>query len=90
MEPDPDVWLIEQGDAVGSYFVASQSGPGKYLCDLMEFEGKGRCSCRDFEIRILPFRERGETPPKAHCKHLHAAKLHFADDVIQRILSQAG
>lgn len=88
-ELEPDTWLIQQGDAVGSYFVASQSGPGKYLCDLMEFQGKGRCSCRDFEIRILPFRERGEIPPKEHCKHIHAAKLYFADMVIQKMLAQS-
>jgi hypothetical protein len=80
--------LIQQGDAVGRLFVASQSGQGKYLCDLLEFAGKGRCSCRDYEIRILPFRERGEVPPKAHCKHLHAAKLYFADEIIQRMITQ--
>lgn len=86
---EPDTWLVENADAVGRYFVASQSQTGKYMVDILAFDGKGRCACRDFEIRILPFRERGEIPLKAYCKHIHAAKMHFAEEVIQRMLANA-
>ncbi len=74
---------------MGRLFVASQSKPGKYLCDLLAYGGKGQCSCPNWCFTIGPHRERGEEPPKALCKHLYAAKLYFADMVIQRMLAQS-
>ena len=87
--PDPDTWLIEPADAVGRYLVASQSQAGKYMVDLLAYNGHGQCACPQWAYRIGPAREKGEVPSVRWCKHIAAARDVMLDDVIQRMLAQA-
>jgi hypothetical protein len=89
MTPEPDTWLIEPADAVGRYLVASQSQAGKYMVDLLAYNGHGQCACPQWGYRIGPAREKGEVPSVRWCKHISAARDVMLDDVIQRMLAQA-
>ena len=80
---------MEPADAVGRYLVASQSQEGKYMVDLLAYNGHGQCACSHWGFRIGPAREAGLEPPVRYCKHIAAAREHFTDDVIQRMISQA-
>lgn len=85
----PDTWLVQPHDAVGRYFVASQSQEGKYLVDVLAYGGHGQCSCADWVYRIKPARDQGQEPPKRYCKHLAHAREYFTDEVIRRMLATA-
>jgi hypothetical protein len=89
-EPEPDTWQVTPADAVGRYFVASQSQAGKYMVDLLAYNGHGQCACPQWVYRIGPAREKGEQPPVRWCKHIAAAREVMLDDVIARMLAQAG
>lgn len=79
-------------DAIGRYFVASQSKAGAYMVDLLAYNGHGQCACPQWAYRIGPAREKGEPPDVRWCKHIAAAREVMLDDVIQRMLaaSKAG
>lgn len=79
---------MEPADAVGRYLVASQSQEGKYMVDVLAYDGHGQCACPQWQYRIGPAREAGEQPPVKYCKHLKAAREQFTDDIIQRMLTQ--
>jgi len=74
---------------VGRYLVASQSQAGKYMVDLLAYNGHGQCACSHWVFRIGPAREKGEVPSVRWCKHISAAREVMLDDVIQRMLAQA-
>ncbi len=74
---------------MGRYLVASQSQEGKYMVDLLAYNGHGQCACSHWGFRIGPAREAGLEPPVRFCKHIAAAREHFTDDVIQRMIAQA-
>ena len=88
-EPEPDTWQVTPADAVGRYFVASQSQAGKYMVDLLAYNGHGQCACSHWVFRIGPAREKGEVPSVRWCKHISAAREVMLDDVIARMLAQA-
>jgi hypothetical protein len=43
-----------------------------YLVDVVEFWGRGRCSCPDYRCRVQPFYEVKDFTPKP-CKHQFSA-----------------
>ena len=88
-ESKPDTWQVTQADAVGRYFVASQSKAGAYMVDLLAYDGHGQCSCPHWNYRLGPAREKGEKPDVRWCKHIAAARDVMLDDVIARMLAQA-
>lgn len=58
-----------------TYLFKSNSGK-EYFIDMEEFNGNGRCGCRDFECRHLPklqkLQDQGITSfPEYACKHIH-------------------
>lgn len=70
------------------YRVTSDSQDGvDHLVDLAEFGGNGRCSCQHFDFRIRPELEAGQTPPVTRCKHIDAALIALALDVVKKILT---
>ena len=85
--PTPDTWLIEHGDSVGRYLVASQNKEGKYMVDLLAYETRGECACPAWQYRIGPVLQKGEVPDRPWCKHIQAARDHFTDEILRRTLA---
>ena len=79
--------IVEPHDHVLRFRVRSETRAAiEHVVDLGEFDGFGECSCEDYQFRIMPvIREQG-TSGLTRCKHLTAARLHLADQVIRRIL----
>lgn len=69
--------------------VSETRGEIEHVVDLGEFNGFGECSCEDYQFRILPAIKESGTSGLTRCKHLTAARLHLADEVIGRILENA-
>lgn len=75
-------------DHVLRFRVQSDARPEiEHVVDLGSFDGFGRCSCENFEFRLMPELMEGRTPP-ARCKHLIQARDHLVDEVIARIIAQ--
>jgi hypothetical protein len=51
----------------------------KHLVDLMELNGRGRCSCEHFEYRSTAIK-------KFTCDHIKAGQIHLAKKVVSRCL----
>lgn len=71
---DPTVWRVE-----------SQSRPGQHhIVELLNFEAFGECTCEHFQCRLGPGLRAGfaEKP----CDHITAAKLAFADVVLEQMI----
>jgi hypothetical protein len=72
----------------GRCHVHSQTEVGvKYLVDLFEYRGNAWCSCDQFKFRCQPALDKGAEPHYSlQCKHIAAAKVYFADRVIELLL----
>lgn len=58
----------------------------RYLVDLGEYGGNGRCTCRDFEIRKWPLIRDGSAPgERTRCWHIRRAREWMIDLVIARL-----
>jgi len=71
--------------------VGSSRKDGKpYLCDLSKHGGLGQCECHDWTGRVWPRIKDGlksyDYPhaERHNCKHIHAAMLWLAREVIKR------
>lgn len=64
----------------GRYHVMSHSQKGRYMVDLASYHGHGSCTCKDFQVRVQPERERGQIPQKRYCKHIAAARQVFLEE----------
>lgn len=72
--------VTETGDRC-RYYVSSEAHPrNQYLVDLLDHEGVGCCSCRDWICRCWPIIKKGQ---RAMCKHVKAARAHFLDHLLQ-------
>jgi hypothetical protein len=86
---------VEETDNL-RFRVESESGHGTYFVDILENQGKGRCSCPDFECRIAPIYSGKKQAPAntptfiAACKHQLRVKLFIADKFIAEMLKQKG
>ncbi len=69
---------------VGRYWVQSRSQPDQeHLCDLLYFDGNGKCSCQNFQFTCEPKLVRGAKPDKTlRCWHLRLAREVFLQDVL--------
>lgn len=73
----------------GRCYVFSRTEEGvKYLVDVFEYRGVGKCDCPQFRFRMQPRLEDGATGRHLQCWHIREAKLAFADQMIQRMLEQ--
>lgn len=71
--------ITEHGDRC-RYFVTSESNPrARYFVDLLEHEGRGSCSCKDWSCRCWPIVKAGG---QAMCKHLRACREHFLNQIL--------
>jgi hypothetical protein len=72
-------------DTVTSWLVESESRPEEHhLVELLDYNGFGQCACEHFQMVLGPtLREGFQAKP---CKHITAAKLAFADKVIDQML----
>lgn len=62
------------------YRVHSEADPRRiYLCDLLENDGIGSCSCKDWSCRVGPLVKEGK---RAYCKHIVACRAHFLNQVL--------
>lgn len=76
-------------DTPGSYHVPSERKKGiTYAVDVLGSGGEGHCTCDDWMIRIGPYLERHEDPPRRFCKHIAACRDDFLDFVISQYLHQ--
>ena len=86
------------------YYVHSQThGDETHVVDLLENDGNGACSCRDFETRrgpnyhkngkqIVEYAkdEKGKVVAGAsRCKHINAAVFQYANDMLRREAAHA-
>ena len=73
----------------GRCFVHSRTEPNtKHLVDLFEYRGNGFCGCAQFRFRCQPALENGAEPSEhLQCKHILAAKVAFANSVIEKLLA---
>ncbi len=56
---------VEAGDCSTRWFVRSRTSGKKYLVDVSSYGGNGRCSCRDYEVRMEPVLRNGRKPEEA-------------------------
>lgn len=56
---------VESFDHSTRWRVRSRTGGDKYVVDLGAYFGNGRCSCRDFEVRMEPILKHGKKPEDA-------------------------
>lgn len=65
------------------FTVQSESEPrSQHVVDLLENDGRGACSCKDFQTRRWPVIRDGG---RATCKHMRAAREYFLDDLLARM-----
>lgn len=70
----------ESGDRC-RYRVHSELKPQNvYLVDLLAHDGRGECTCKDWQCRCWPAVKEGG---KLSCKHLRAARTHFLERLLQ-------
>ena len=68
------------------FYVFSETKPGrKYLCDLLEFDGNGKCDCDHFKFRLEPVLFRGYRETSLLCKHLKSAREAWATMVLRHM-----
>lgn len=73
---------------LGHYHVYSETqAETMYDVELLANNGNGRCTCQDWQMRIGPYLERSEDPPRRFCKHIIACREYFLDDVIKRMIA---
>jgi hypothetical protein len=87
--PAPRRPKIEFYDSPYRLLVPSFNEPGvRYLVDLKEHGGNGRCSCPDFQFRLA-----GEMPPEGgapargpmRCKHIRMARDFVLTQIMLRL-----
>lgn len=59
---------------------------GKYLVDLSEDGGNGRCGCPDFEIRVQ--KNRRDKTGRRSCKHLQYVFAYFGWLMARQIVAE--
>lgn len=63
------------------YLVQSESNPRSvHVVDLLEHEGRGACSCKDWQTRRWPVIRDGGS---AACKHVNAAREYFLTNLLR-------
>lgn len=67
------------------YFVTSRSGHMDHLVDLSEWNGNGKCGCKDFTYRMEPLLRR-DSKVRVECWHIRQAKHRFCEDMIRAVL----
>lgn len=66
------------------YSVESDTGTAAYRVDLLANDGKGQCSCRDWETRRSPAIKAGDPigSPSTMCKHVVRARGYFLNGLL--------
>lgn len=68
------------------YYVGSEGNPrGSYLVDLLSYEGRGECSCKDWSTRRWPAIRDGGSDT---CKHVRAARDYFLNGLLRELSRQ--
>jgi len=75
------------------YHVSSESKEDEiYVVDLALFQGRGQCTCRDWETRCQPRLKQGlppneyPHPERDRCKHIHSCVLWLGNMLILRTI----
>ena len=69
----------------GRWFVESAKGEKRYLVDLAELGGNGKCDCTDFRTRQQSAYDAGQV---AHCKHLKFVREAMAEALLQKYIAE--
>lgn len=69
----------------GRYHVKSLSETGTHMVDLRNWDFRGECTCKDWEIRVGFFLKKDEEPQKPCCKHIHLARQKLVLDNFDQI-----
>lgn len=62
---------------------SARFGDKKYLVDLGEHNGQGRCDCANFRCRLEPEILAGKTGQDYRCKHIKLAMIELAEAMIR-------
>lgn len=76
---------IEPTGDVGRWWVEATRGDTRYLVDLAELGGNGKCDCTDFRTRQQSAYDAGST---ARCKHIEAVRELAAEALLEKYITQ--
>ena len=78
-------------EGLTDFHIQSEGDPSiYYVIDLMAYNGKGRCTCEDWEMRVGPMRSRGIEPIHKSCKHIRLAFQHVGEELIRKLAKGGG
>lgn len=74
-----------QGD-LAEFLVQSEGDPALYYAvNIMAYNGHGRCTCEDYEVRVAPMRSRGIEPVHESCKHIKKCREYLGFEVAKKL-----